>query len=188
MTRRIPPFLVISLLLAAPLGARPTDETVRAEDLLPPRPLIENYQNQAQFVADVLAWERERDELARKLQAGELRLERETGAPHDWHHVTGPEDLDTAVKNARGYEQPRYREQYRFNRTTHLSFPLQHLPAEDMAHEVVEGERYQANPLLKEDAKRLPTQVIEQLDRLQQAAPNHTPPEVELPRQVSLSH
>lgn len=156
--------------------------------LLPPRPSIDDYQNQAQFVADVLAWERERDELARKLQTGELQIKRKPGSSHDWHHVTGPEDLDTAVENARGYEQPRYREQYRFNRTTHLSFPLQHLPAEDMAHEVVEGERYQANPVLKEDAERLPTQVIEQLDRLQQAAPNQALPDVELPRQVSLSH
>ena len=57
----------------------------------------------------------------------------------DWHIVTGPEDLDQAVSNARGYQQPAYEEPVRFDRSTHISFPLAPLPGESMARQAIDG-------------------------------------------------
>ena len=110
---------------------------------LPPRPKMENYQDRDAFVADILRWQRERDELSARAARGELPpLPADSGAEHDpadWHTITGPEDLDTAVRNAHGYEQPHYAEPLRFNRTTHISFPLESLPSEAMADKVIDG-------------------------------------------------
>ncbi|MEE4252289.1 MAG: hypothetical protein V2I38_16995 [Alcanivoracaceae bacterium] len=110
---------------------------------LPPRPKIENYQDREAFVADILLWQRERDELSARAARGELPpLPAESGAEHDpddWHTITGPEDLDTAVRNASGYQQPNYAEPLRFNRTTHISFPLESLATEDMADKAIDG-------------------------------------------------
>jgi hypothetical protein len=110
---------------------------------LSPRPQIQHYQDRDAFVADILAWRRERDMLAAMAARGELpSLPPGAAAEHDpddWHKVTGPEDLDTAVSKAHGYEQPHYQEPLRFNRTTHVSFPLEHLPAETMADNVVDS-------------------------------------------------
>src|SRR5690606_7970122 len=103
---------------------------------LPPRPQISDYEDQAAFVADVLAWEKLRDQLANS-PAPEPEP---SSAPHDWHHVTGPEDLETAIMNAEGYEQPVYREQLRFNRTTHISFPLPKLDSREMAEKAAAAE------------------------------------------------
>lgn len=110
---------------------------------LPPRPKIENYQDRDAFVADILRWQRERDQLSARAARGELPpLPADSAAEHDptdWHTITGPEDLETAVRNASGYEQPEYQEPLRFNRTTHISFPLEKLPAEAMADKAVDG-------------------------------------------------
>lgn len=110
---------------------------------LPPRPKIENYQDRGAFVADILLWQRERDALAARAARGELPpLPAESGAEHDpddWHTITGPEDLDTAVRKASGYQQPDYPEPLRFNRTTHISFPLESLATEDMADKAIDG-------------------------------------------------
>jgi hypothetical protein len=110
---------------------------------LPPRPKIEHYQDRDAFVADILRWQRERDALSARAARGELPpLPADSGAEHDpadWHTITGPEDLETAVRNAYGYEQPHYAEPLRFNRTTHISFPLESLPSEAMADKVIDG-------------------------------------------------
>lgn len=135
--------------------------------LLPPRPEMENYHDESRFVADVLAWERQRQALLKKLERGELVLDQIDAKPNesDWHHVTGPEDLETAVNNARGYVQPRYREKYRFNRTTHVSFPLEQLPTDAMAHEVIPSN---PKPPLSHELEQLPEQVLGQLERVQE--------------------
>lgn len=110
---------------------------------LPPRPKMENYQDRDAFVADILRWQRERDQLSARAARGELPpLPADSAAEHDpadWHTITGPEDLETAVRNASGYQQPEYEEPLRFNRTTHISFPLEKLPAEAMADKAVDG-------------------------------------------------
>lgn len=68
-----------------------------------------------------------------------------TGAPagagerKPWHTVTGPENLDQAVRNAWGYQQPEYEEPLRFDRTTHISFPLPALPGSAMSEHTIEG-------------------------------------------------
>ena len=134
-----------------------------AAQQLPPRPQISDYEDQTAFVADVLAWEKLRDELAANPPADTTQAE----APHDWHHVTGPEDLDTAIMNAEGYEQPVYREQYRFNRTTHISFPLPKLDSREMAEKAAAAAEAAAlREGLLEESELLSEYLHEQLDQL----------------------
>lgn len=129
---------------------------------LPPRPQISDYEDQAAFVADVLAWEKLRDQLANSPAP-----EPETSdAPHDWHHVTGPEDLETAIMNAEGYEQPVYREQLRFNRTTHISFPLPKLDSREMAEKAAAAEAAALKEGLLNEVELLSEYLHEQLDQL----------------------
>lgn len=47
--------------------------------------------------------------------------------------ITGPEDLDTAVELAKDITHPDYKARIRYNRTTHLSFPLQSIDGSDMS-------------------------------------------------------
>jgi len=103
------------------------------EQALGPRPDIQNYRRQDQFVTDLLAWQQRKTRLTARLSRGESITPPRPSTPKDWHHVTGPEDLDTAVRNAQGYVQPTYREPIRFNRTTHVSFPLAPLPGQQLA-------------------------------------------------------
>ena len=56
-----------------------------------------------------------------------------------WHNVTGPEDIDQAVRNAWGYQQPEYEDPLRFDRSTHISFPLPPLPGAAMSEHTIEG-------------------------------------------------
>ena len=124
---------VIALVLLTPL---PSLASPAATGQPGPRPQISDYQDQQTFVKALLAWQRRMAQW----QPGES----DTAPPplrddqKDWHRVTGPEDLDTAVSNAAGYQQPRYREAKRFDRTTHVSFPLAPLPQELLADQVVE--------------------------------------------------
>ena len=103
------------------------------EQALGPRPDIHNYSRQDQFVTDLLAWQQRKARLTARLARGESITPPRPTTPNDWHHITGPEDLDTAVRNAHGYVQPQYREPIRFNRTTHVSFPLAPLPGQQLA-------------------------------------------------------
>lgn len=134
------------LLCCAASAGQPAEEA--AENWLPARPDISDYTDEGDFVSDVLSWERKREEIAGKIRTGELP--EAPPAPHeehDWHHVTGPEDLELALENAAGYIQPNYREKYRFNRTTHLSFPLPQLPSEQMAEKRVPPPEEEALPM-----------------------------------------
>lgn len=47
--------------------------------------------------------------------------------------VHGPEDLDVAVELARHIEHPDYKEKVRYNRSTHISFPLESIDGNDMS-------------------------------------------------------
>lgn len=105
--------------------------------LLGPRPDISDYQQRDDFVRDVLAWEKRRATLSEQLANGTLPDSEGNSQDHDWHHVSGPEDLDTALRNAEGYVQPHYQQPYRFDRTTHISFPLKRLPSEQLANKRV---------------------------------------------------
>lgn len=139
---------------------------------MPPRPNIADYTDQSRFVADVLAWEKlrtERDTHPHRSPSGAKAKE------HDWHHVTGPEDLDKALENAEGYQQPNYREPIRYNRTTHLSFPLKKLPPEQMAVEHAEEEGPAPLGYTPSELERLPETVIEQLDQLQRYSATQEP-------------
>lgn len=100
---------------------------------LGPRPDIHDYQRQDQFVTDLLAWQQRQTRLTAKLARGEFIAPPRPSPSKDWHHITGPEDLDTALRNAQGYVQPNYKVPIRYNRTTHLSFPLAPLPGQQLA-------------------------------------------------------
>lgn len=133
---------------------------------LPPRPRMEDYKDQTTFVADVLAWQQLRDKLARSAEV-DAQDSNAQAAPNDWHHVTGPENLETAVRNAEGYVQPNYREKLRFNRTTHISFPLQHLPPTIMSAEVATATTVPTDGPASTELELLPVQMMEQLEQMQ---------------------
>ena len=110
----------------------------------PPRPDINDYTDTQAFVADMLHWQRQHGTAADGVESSADEGNQEDSGRYEkpWHRVTGPEDLEQAVRNADGYEQPRYPEPRRFDRTTHISFPLPPLPAERMASEALEGALY----------------------------------------------
>lgn len=171
--------------------AQPAQDTERQQStlasVLGPRPEIQHYARQDKFVTDLLAWQRHKTELEAKQARGEAIA---TAAPEprpNWHHVTGPEDLDTALHNAQGYQQPHYRESIRYNRSTHLSFPLSPLPQQQLSEKALTGQR----PAVIAPAKEgVPEKLLEDNTRLQRemAASRADPPPPKYNRQHFVSH
>ena len=151
-----------------------------------PRPDIHSYQRQDQFVTDLLAWQARREQLKKRLEKGESLSGSAAENEHDWHHVTGPEDLDTAISNAKGYQQPRYRELRRFDRTTHISFPLDPLEQEQLADKALSAENL-PQPTLEED---IPESILQDNARLQRvmAASKSGQPLPTMTRQQFVGH
>ena len=194
MTGRVlhTPIMLISVMMLAlngqALGAQdvesPQEALVRA---LGPRPEIRDYTRQDRFVTDLLAWQRHKSELEAKLARGESIAPPAPAPQPNWHHVTGPEDLDTALHNAQGYKQPNYQEPIRYDRTTHLSFPLPPLPQQQLSEKVLTGER----PVPADPAKEeIHEELLEENTRLQRemAASRANLPPPELNRQHFVSH
>ena len=170
--------------LAAQGVESPQDALARA---LGPRPEIRDYTRQDRFVTDLLAWQRHKSELEAKLARGESIAPPAPAPQPNWHHVTGPEDLDTALHNAQGYKQPNYQEPIRYDRTTHLSFPLPPLPQQQLSEKVLTGER----PVPADPAKEeIHEELLEENTRLQRemAASRANLPPPELNRQHFVSH
>lgn len=128
------------------------------------RPRIEDYADQDSFVADLLAWKRQRKRLQQRSMTGNHSGNAEQQSS-DWHHVTGPEDLETALRNAQGYQQPHYRTPLRYNRTTHISFPLPHLRRGQMAQETIKG--LGTPPPLRVPIRDIPDDILEQTQEVQ---------------------
>lgn len=61
--------------------------------------------------------------------------------------VNGPEDLDTAIEQAKSFRHPIYKVTKRFNRTTSQSFPLVQLDQRNLERAVVGGIWYSQDPL-----------------------------------------
>jgi hypothetical protein len=194
MTGRVlhTPIMLISVMMLAlngqALGAQevesPQEALARA---LGPRPEIRDYTRQDRFVTDLLAWQRHKSELEAKLARGESIAPPAPAPQPNWHHVTGPEDLDTALHNAQGYKQPNYQEPIRYDRTTHLSFPLPPLPQQQLSEKVLTGER----PVPADPAKEeIHEELLEENTRLQRemAASRANLPPPELNRQHFVSH
>ena len=170
--------------LAAQDVGSPQEALARA---LGPRPEILDYTRQDRFVTDLLAWQRHKSELEAKLARGESIAPPAPAPQPNWHHVTGPEDLDTALHNAQGYKQPNYQEPIRYDRTTHLSFPLPPLPQQQLSEKALIGER----PVPADPAKEeIPEELLEENARLQRemAASRANLPPPELNRQHFVSH
>ena len=194
MTGRVlhTPIMLISVMMLAlngqALGAQevesPQEALARA---LGARPEIRDYTRQDRFVTDLLAWQRHKSELEAKLARGESIAPPAPAPQPNWHHVTGPEDLDTALHNAQGYKQPNYQEPIRYDRTTHLSFPLPPLPQQQLSEKVLTGER----PVPADPAKEeIHEELLEENPRLQRemAASRANLPPPELNRQHFVSH
>ncbi|EKF75925.1 hypothetical protein A11A3_00485 [Alcanivorax hongdengensis A-11-3] len=154
----------------SPAQTGPDDQARQLAQVLGPRPQINDYDNQDRFVTDLLAWEQHRSALKKKLARGESIAPPAPAKPHDWHHVTGPEDLDTALQNAKGYQQPHYKAKLRYNRTTHISFPLPRLPRQQLSRETVPGVMA---PLQDQNAARapIPEELLEETEQLQREQP-----------------
>ncbi|MEQ3724922.1 hypothetical protein [Alcanivorax sp.] len=170
--------------LAAQDVESPQDALARA---VGPRPEIRDYTRQDRFVTDLLAWQRHKSELEAKLARGES-IAPPTPAPQpNWHHVTGPEDLDTALHNAQGYKQPNYQTPIRYDRTTHLSFPLAPLPQQQLSEKALTGEPPVSTDPAKED---IPETLLEDNTRLQRemAASQANQPAPTFNRQHFVSH
>lgn len=157
--RRISQAFVVAIIATASVLALPAFANNTS---ISKRPQISDYEDQNKFVADVLAWEQQQRLATAK--PAEKNTKPDT---HDWHHVTGPENLDTAVHNAEGYVQPNYKEPRRFNRTTHISFPLQKLEIEEMAEETAPTPPAAPEVNRLSEMEKLPEHVLEQLDQLQ---------------------
>ena len=194
MTGRVlhTPIMLISVMMLAlngqALGAQevesPQEALARA---LGARPEIRDYTRQDRFVTDLLAWQRHKSELEAKLARGESIAPPAPAPQPNWHHVTGPEARDTALHNAQGYKQPNYQEPIRYDRTTHLSFPLPPLPQQQLSEKVLTGER----PVPADPAKEeIHEELLEENTRLQRemAASRANLPPPELNRQHFVSH
>lgn len=125
---------VLTLLISLSAWADP-DPSSQSSRIPEERPRMENYADPERFVADVLAWEKQQK------KANKPTRQHSSGpyAEGNWHQVTGPEKLDEALRNAYGYTQPNYQEKYRFNRTTHLSFPLERLESGQLSGQAITG-------------------------------------------------
>lgn len=100
------------------------------------RPSLDDYDDPDQFVRELLAWKRKQRRASdHSGQESKARPSKQD----DWHIVTGPETLEGALQKARGYTPPDYEAKYRFNRTTHLSFPLPRLEGEQMSGQAITG-------------------------------------------------
>tara|TARA_R110002073_G_scaffold84612_3_gene201657 strand:+ start:129975 stop:130529 length:555 start_codon:yes stop_codon:yes gene_type:complete len=159
------PIAVLLLLLSVALSAQSQPAPLPPAEAPSPRPEISEYEDERQFVIDVLAWEKQQAEIAAaNIAPPDMSI---TNDPHDWHHVTGPESLSVAIENADGYVQPNYKETYRFNRTTHISFPLPKLISTEMAEEAATGSATQLDEELLTQMEKLPEQVVDQINQLQ---------------------
>lgn len=190
MTGRVlhTPIMLISVMMLALNGqAQGAQDVESPQEALGARPEIRDYTRQDRFVTDLLAWQRHKSELEAKLARGEPIAPPAPAPQPNWHHVTGPEDLDTALHNAQGYKQPNYQEPIRYDRTTHLSFPLPPLPQQQLSEKVLTGER----PVPADPAKEeIPEELLEENTRLQRemAASRANLPPPELKRQHFVSH
>ncbi|MCG8394273.1 MAG: hypothetical protein MI745_14435 [Pseudomonadales bacterium] len=163
------------------------DQQAQLAQALGPRPEIRDYDRQDQFVTDLLAWQRRKTELENRLARGQAITTPPPATPRDWHHVTGPEDLDTALQNAEGYQQPEYQEPLRYDRTTHLSFPLAPLPQQQLSDKALSAPQLPPAPVGQEE---IPESILEDNARIQRelSASQADAPPPELYREHFVSH
>lgn len=132
------PLLLAVIASAFPLTTAARSNTSHPAAQLSPRPNIENYHDYQKFIRDILAWQKQK----RQLEDGKAVMPNTTGQtdqPRHWHDITGPENLDQALRNAYGYLQPNYTAEFRYGRTTHLSVPLERLPEDQMSRDAIGG-------------------------------------------------
>lgn len=169
--------LLLLLALTATTGYGGSGQTGTASQPLRERPQLDDYTDTDRFIADVLAWERQK----RNMQSASNEQSRQPPETDDWHNVTGPEELDEALRKAYGYTQPNYQEKYRFNRTTHLSFPLEKLESRQLSSQAITGallETPEEEELSLEPLPELQTILDDTFDGEKQ---NETPHSFQLP-------
>ena len=110
------------------------------------RPRLESYPSSYEFLQALQAWNQAHaDAAAKPVVAVAAQQEIATPAPAVATidptselapppiEITGPENLDHAVEQARSITHPNYKEKIRYHRSTHISFPLHSIDGQDMS-------------------------------------------------------
>lgn len=182
-------FLVLAAtaltLVSAPLHASADDK----------RPRLDQFSSYEAFLKAMVAWESRPASTPATAKATPAPARPETGpstrpiplpegvdptsetAPPPLA-ITGPEDLDTAVELAKDISHPEYKARIRYNRTTHISFPLQSIDGSDMSQASV-GNALMVDKSALEDTATLPRvdPQVDAPDKLNPGEPklNNTP-------------
>lgn len=109
------------------------------------KPRIEDYEDYGSFLVDIMAFRKQREELAREqteqpatravAPATPTNAQTEPLSPlaRDPYRVRQPESLEEALERARYIKHPEYPELVRFQRTTSQSFPLEALDTPELS-------------------------------------------------------
>lgn len=108
------------------------------------RPRLEDYPSSYEFLQALQAWNREHPEGSAPVRPAATTatpaapqatavLDPTSELAPPPIEITGPENLDHAVEQAKSIEHPNYKEKIRYHRTTHLSFPLPKIDGQDMS-------------------------------------------------------
>ena len=106
------------------------------------RPRLEDYPSSYAFLQALEAWNRSHPDGAPPAAVAQApAATAQPAAPVDPtseqapppFEITGPENLDHAVEQARGLDHPAYKEKLRYHRTTHISFPLNKIDGQDLS-------------------------------------------------------
>ena len=135
LPRQALPFTLVTVLCVAGSCAFAGPQSANATDQ---RPQMEDFSDPERFVQELLAWKR-REKSSEGSRGEDTSKTGSVAREGDWHDITGPETLEGALQKANGYTPPDYEAQYRFNRTTHLSFPLPRLEGEQMSGQAITG-------------------------------------------------
>lgn len=139
-----PTSLLVMVIAALAFGSAPLHASADKA-----RPRLEQYASYNEFLRAMVAWEsrpaatREKPETPVPVAADAQLTTRPIPVPEGIDPtsetappplaITGPEDLDVAVKLAKDIKHPNYTNPIRYNRTTHISFPLHSIEGSDMS-------------------------------------------------------
>lgn len=126
--------LALTTLSAGTLVAAPED-----------RPRIESYPSSYEFLRALQAWNRAHQDRPASPKEAAPAVSSVLAHPDVANIdptselapppiiITGPENLDHAVEQAKSITHPAYKQKIRYHRTTHISFPLPTIDGQDMS-------------------------------------------------------
>lgn len=136
----------VALGLGAPAITSAADNLAHGQQrVFAEKPRIEDYEDYGSFLVDIMAFRKQREELAREqteslatraaAPAIPTNAQTEPLSPlaRDPYRIRQPESLEEALERARYIKHPEYPELVRFQRTTSQSFPLEALDTPDLS-------------------------------------------------------